>query len=67
MMDAFHTKRFESVSGAAEQPSGGVLIISRKSLIKRELALILVRGLVGGADSVAEEEDAIDDGNLQML
>ena len=66
-MLAFHWKRFESVSGAAEQPSGGDVIISRKSDISRDVALDLLNGALlfivaaGAADvaaGAAVEEDA---------
>ena len=66
-MLAFHRKRLESVSGAAEQPSGGDVIISRKSDISRDVALDLLNGALlfivaaGAADvaaGAAVEEDA---------
>jgi hypothetical protein len=44
MTEAFHKKRLESASGAAEHPSGGVVIISRRSDISLEVALVLLEG-----------------------
>jgi len=52
MIEAFHRKRFESDKGAAEQPSGGVDIISLRSDMSLELALVFE----SGADEAAEEE-----------
>ena len=61
MREAFQRNRFESVSGAAEHPSGGDVIISRRSDMSRELAELLGRGAetIEAADEGAAGVDVI--------
>lgn len=48
MMLAFQINKLSSLTGAAEQPSGGLSLISFKSVIKR-----FIQALVGAFTSVA--------------